>query len=90
LKFFRSFGINFYEGYGCTETSPLIAVNHPNASKIGTVGRPIPNVEVVLVDPNCPEIKNDKNLRWVTSAKNRRRVHRGLTKSGKKSRGLKS
>lgn len=45
--------------------------------------------EVVLVDPTVPEIRKDKNLKWITSGKNRRRVHRGLTKSGKKARGLK-
>ena len=45
--------------------------------------------EVILVDPNAPEIKKDKNLRWISSGKNRRRVYRGLTTSGKKGRGLK-
>jgi large subunit ribosomal protein L15e len=42
--------------------------------------------EVILIDPNRPEIKNDKNLNWII--KNKKRVFRGLTSSAKKSRGL--
>ena len=42
--------------------------------------------EVILVDPNNPEIKKDKNLRWITQKQHRKRVFRGLTPSGKKAR----
>lgn len=44
--------------------------------------------EVILVDPSKPEIKSDKELKFLTNKKNKRRVFRGLTSSGKKSRGL--
>ncbi len=34
--------------------------------------------EIILVDPNIPEIKNDKNMKWITEKQHRRRVLRGL------------
>lgn len=43
-------GIRIHEGYGLTETSPVIAVNHPAAHKLGTVGKPLGNVEVRIAD----------------------------------------
>ena len=45
--------------------------------------------EVILVDPEMPEIKNDKTISWITTKKNTNRVFRGLTFAGKKARGLK-
>ncbi|MCI0350038.1 MAG: long-chain fatty acid--CoA ligase [Acidobacteriales bacterium] len=43
-------GILVYEGYGLTETSPVIAVNTPEHHKLGTVGRPLPNVECKVAE----------------------------------------
>jgi large subunit ribosomal protein L15e len=42
--------------------------------------------EVILIDPNHPVIKSDKNINWIVNQ--RRRAFRGLTSAGKKSRGL--
>ncbi len=44
--------------------------------------------EVVLVDPERPEIKSDKNISWICKPENRGRVFRGLTSAARKSRGL--
>jgi len=46
--------------------------------------------EVICVDPQKPEIKNDKKLNWVCDKVNQKRTMRGLTSAGKKSRGLRS
>ncbi len=47
-EFFWAIGVEIYEGYGLTETSPVIAVNAPGAWRLGSVGRVLPGVEVKI------------------------------------------
>ncbi len=47
---FTGAGISIMQGYGLTETSPVITSNNPSAARLGTVGRPIRNVEVRIAE----------------------------------------
>ena len=49
-EFYETLGIYVQEGYGLTETSPVIAVNTREGRKIGTVGKKLDNIEAKIVD----------------------------------------
>lgn len=54
---FTGAGISIMQGYGLTETSPVISSNNPSAVRVGTVGRPIRNVEVRIADDGEIEVR---------------------------------
>lgn len=55
-EFFLSIGLLVCQGYGLTETAPMLTCNAPGAFKFGTVGRPIDGVEI-RIDPGSGEIQ---------------------------------
>lgn len=52
LRAWSKLGFCIIEGYGITETAPVLTVNPPGAQRIGTAGRPLENVEIKIKDPN--------------------------------------
>ncbi len=60
-----------------------------NSYKVGSDGKSH-YFEVILIDPNHPVIKADPNINWISRKNNTRRVFRGLTSAGKKTRGLRT
>jgi long-chain acyl-CoA synthetase len=56
--FVDGLGITVYEGYGLTETSPIVSCNVPGHRKLGSVGRPIPGVRVVIDTQATGDAKN--------------------------------
>jgi long-chain acyl-CoA synthetase len=57
--FFTSLGLGIIQGYGQTEASPLISVNHPNRVKLHTVGEPMDNVEARLAEDGELLVRGD-------------------------------
>ncbi len=48
-------GVDTFEGYGTTETSPVVSVNLPGRNKPGSIGKPLANVQVRIVDVDSGE-----------------------------------
>ncbi|MBN2345583.1 MAG: AMP-binding protein [Candidatus Aminicenantes bacterium] len=53
--FLQKHGLELCEGYGATETSPVVSTNLPGANKPGSVGKVLPSVRVKIVDINSGE-----------------------------------
>lgn len=54
LKAFHGLGFNFFEGYGLTETAPVLTVTTPKGTPIvGSVGKPLPGIEVKISEPDA-------------------------------------
>ena len=52
LQGFRRLGVPIVEGYGLTECSPVVSITNVNESRVGTIGKKLPNIEVRLADVN--------------------------------------
>jgi len=61
-EFIDGLGITVYEGYGLTETSPITTANRPGAHKIGSVGKPINDVKVVIDKTQTSEGAKDGEI----------------------------
>jgi len=57
-EFIDALGIDVYEGYGLTETAPVVSVNTPAHRKIGSVGKPLGNVRLVIDHQITGDAKN--------------------------------
>ena len=56
-RWFADAGIAILEGYGLTETSPVIAVNQPHANKLGTIGLRMPNTDCRFAEDGELEVR---------------------------------
>ena len=61
-EFIDALGIEVYEGYGLTETSPIATANFPGNRKIGSVGKAIPGVTIVIDKAVTGDAKNGEIL----------------------------
>jgi long-chain acyl-CoA synthetase len=63
-EFIDALGIDVYEGYGLTETAPVISVNTPAHRKIGSVGKPLGNVRVTIDNQITGDPKNGEIIAY--------------------------
>ena len=54
-EFIDDLGVMVYEGYGLTETSPVVTANRPGARKLGSVGQVLPGVRVEIAKSEMPD-----------------------------------
>jgi long-chain acyl-CoA synthetase len=62
-RFFLNIGVPLYNGYGLTESSPVLCANYPGANRMGTVGLPFPDVELRLADDGVLEARGPNVMR---------------------------
>lgn len=55
-RFFYAIGIPMYQGYGLSEATPIISANSPHAHKLGSSGKPVPHMDIKIVDDVLNEV----------------------------------
>jgi long-chain acyl-CoA synthetase len=83
-EWYANIGVRIHEGYGLTETSPVIALNTPIAHKMGTVGRPLPNIEVRIAEDSEILVRGPSVFRdyWNRPEETRNAFEGGWFKTG--------
>ena len=77
-------GMPIFEGYGLTETSPVIALNVPGAFKVGSVGRPLKNVECRIAEDGEILVRGPSIFKgyWQRPQETIEAFHQGWFKTG--------
>ncbi|XP_064976393.1 probable acyl-activating enzyme 16, chloroplastic isoform X1 [Musa acuminata AAA Group] len=58
-RFFEAIGVKVQNGYGLTETSPVVAARRPSCNVLGTIGHPLKYTEIKIVDMKTGEVLPD-------------------------------
>ena len=83
-EWYANAGIRIHEGYGLTETSPVIAVNTPVNHRIGTVGKILPNLDVRIADDGEILVKGPSVFKgyWNRPEETKQALENGWFKTG--------
>jgi long-chain acyl-CoA synthetase len=83
-QFFAERGLPILCGYGLTEASPVITASTPENYSLGSVGRPLPNVEVRLADDGEVQVRGPNVMRgyWENEAETERAIEAGWLHTG--------
>jgi len=83
-EWYATVGIRIHEGYGLTETSPVIAVNTPANHRIGTVGKTLPNLEVRIAEDGEILVRGPSVFKgyWNRPEETKAALERGWFKTG--------
>ncbi|MES0489298.1 MAG: AMP-binding protein [Leptospirales bacterium] len=83
-EFFAAAGIRICEGYGLTETSPVLSVRHPDRIVLGTVGPAVPATELRVIDMEGKDVTHmpgDKGTLYVRGPQVMKGYYRSLKKT---------
>jgi long-chain acyl-CoA synthetase len=83
-EWFADIGIRIHEGYGLTETSPVIAINSPQQHRLGTVGKVIFNVECRIASDGEIQVRGPSVFKgyWNKAEETRNVFEEGWFKTG--------